>query len=45
MILARYVEALAVSSLQHPATMHNTFEVSDIVSSLQIIVLSLSKVN
>ena len=39
--LNKYFEALPVSSLQHPTTMHNTSEVSDIVSSLQTIALSL----
>jgi len=33
--LTKYFEALPVSSLQHPTTMRNTFEVSDIVSSLR----------
>jgi len=41
MTLTKYFEALPVSSLQHPTTMCNKFEVSDIVSSLQTIALSL----
>jgi len=39
--LTKYFEALPVSSLQRPTTMRNTFEVPDIVSSLQTIALSL----